>query len=183
MTPFSPVVDTQLDALRSYGAKAVDRVEKVFALNLGTGRAVLEKSSATMQQWLAVKDPRDFLVLASQSQQHFDSLLAYGRELFSIATEGALGPMAPAVKPVALNVTQATAEFSEAMPVALAEPKTVVAKAKPVSAAKPAVLQAAKPAPLAQALETPALAASADMPAADKPVDKPVEKPVEKPAD
>lgn len=78
-------VEAQLEFFRKFSSKAVESTEKVIALNLSTSRATLEKSTDTIRQLFAAKDPRDLLALTAQSQESFNSLLAYGRELFSIA--------------------------------------------------------------------------------------------------
>lgn len=78
-------VDAQLELFRSLSSKAVESAEKVMALNFSTGRASLEKSAAAVRQLLAAKDPRDLLALTTQTQENFETLLAYGSALFSIA--------------------------------------------------------------------------------------------------
>lgn len=94
-------VESQLDYVRSFTSKVVESTEKVIALNLSTTRAALEKSSATLRQLFTAKDPRDLLTLTTQSQTSFESLLAYGSELFSIASgaQGALLKAAPVPAP------------------------------------------------------------------------------------
>lgn len=90
-------VETQLDYVRTFTSNVVESTEKVIALNLSTSRAALEKSSATLRQLFSAKDPRDLITLTTQSQTGFESLLAYGSELFSIASgaQGALLKAAP----------------------------------------------------------------------------------------
>lgn len=127
---FSAVSKSQLEAQLAFfqdvTAKAVAGTEKLIALNLSTARASLEKSSDTVRQLFTVKDPRDLFTLTTHTQQNFDTLLAWGRELFTIASS-----------------TQA----------ALLKPGAAFAQAAPVPAITPVALAApvAHPEPLAPA--------------------------------
>ncbi|MEO7497183.1 MAG: phasin family protein, partial [Massilia sp.] len=80
-------LEAQLAMVRNFTGKAIESVEKIVALNLTTSRAALEKSSAAVNQLIAAKDPRDLLALTTQGQAGFDGILAYGRQLLSIAAE------------------------------------------------------------------------------------------------
>ena len=135
-------VETQLDYVRQVTSKVVESTEKVIALNLSTSRASIEKSAATFQQLLSAKEPRDLLALTTQSQTSFDTLLAYGRELFSIAS----GTQAELIK--------SAASTAKAIPAALPVPRFDAAAKAPVEV----VVQAAAPEPASQpeiALEVP----------------------------
>lgn len=101
-------VETQLDYVRTFTSKVVESTEKVIALNLSTSRAALEKSSATLRQLISAKDPRDLITLTTQSQTGFESLLAYGSELFSIAS-GAQSALLKAAPAAALAAPQLAA--------------------------------------------------------------------------
>lgn len=101
-------VEAQLAFFQNVTAKAVEGAEKIIALNLNTSRASIEKSTAAMRQLLTVKDPRDLLTFTTQSQESFDTLLAYGRELFTIAT-GAQAAMLKTPSPQAGQEVQALA--------------------------------------------------------------------------
>ena len=79
-------VEAQIAFFQNYASSAVANAEKIFALNLSTTRASMEKSSAAVHQLLDIQEPRDLLALSTQTQENFESMLAYGRELFSIAT-------------------------------------------------------------------------------------------------
>lgn len=91
-------VEAQLAFFQNVASQAVEGAEKIFALNLSTSRASLEKSNAALIELLSAKDPRDLFTLTRQSQEGFDTLLAYGRELFTIATgtQAAMLKSAPA---------------------------------------------------------------------------------------
>ncbi len=153
-------VETQLDYVRNFTSKVVESTEKVIALNLSTTRAALEKSSATLRQLFSAKDPRDLLTLTAQSQTGFESLLAYGSELFSIASgaQGALLKAAPALAaPQLAPVTQ----LSAVPPAPLAEvevdaevevePAPVPVAAAPVVAPTPDLAEESVPVPEAVA--------------------------------
>jgi phasin family protein len=86
---FSAATKTQLEAqfqiFSTLASTAVDSAEKVFALNLSTTKTSVEKSSAAAKQLLTLKDPKEFFSLNAAQPGNFDTLLAYGRELYSIA--------------------------------------------------------------------------------------------------
>ena len=135
-------VEAQITFFQNYAASAVANAEKIFALNLSTTKASMEKSSAAVRQLLDIQDPRDLLALSTQSQENFESLLAYGRELFSIATSSQAAllkqaapviPPPPKAKPVLVPEAKAEAPAAQAAPATPAVPK-----AKPVAKAKPA---------------------------------------------
>ncbi|MBV6324826.1 phasin family protein [Duganella violaceipulchra] len=87
---FSAATKSQLEAqfkiFNTFASTAVDSAEKVIALNISTTKASVEKSSAAAKKLLEAKDPREFFSLGSAEPASFDSLLAYGRELYSIAS-------------------------------------------------------------------------------------------------
>jgi phasin family protein len=78
-------LETQLNLLNTYATTAFAGAQKVIALNLSTTKASVEKSSATALQLLEAKDPQAFFNAAKAPT--FDNVLAYGRELFSIASK------------------------------------------------------------------------------------------------
>ncbi|SHN41089.1 phasin family protein [Duganella sacchari] len=87
---FSVATKSQLEAqfqiFSSLASAAVESAEKVIALNISTTKASVEKSSAAAKKLLAAKDPKEFFTLSTTEPASFDSLLAYGRELYSIAS-------------------------------------------------------------------------------------------------
>ena len=85
-------LDAQFNLFRALTGKAFDGAEKLVALNLDTTRAALEKSTALVRQVASAKDPRDLIAITGQTQSQFESVLAYGRQLFSIATSMAVVP-------------------------------------------------------------------------------------------
>jgi phasin family protein len=78
-------LETQLNLLNTFATTAFAGAQKVIALNLSTTKASVEKSSATALQLLEAKDPQAFFNAAKAPT--FDNVLAYGRELFSIASK------------------------------------------------------------------------------------------------
>lgn len=162
-------VEAQINFFQNYASTAVQNAEKLLALNLSTTRASMEKSSAVVRQLLAVQDPRDLFALTTQTQENFESLLAYGRELFSIASDSQATLLKQAVPVIAPSVPQAPAMVPAEAPKAKAAPKAVVAEPLPQTApAAPAPVKA-KPAAkvaVAEGPATPAAAAPAPVAAA-----------------
>lgn len=172
-------LEQQLNAVNTFASTAFDGVQQVIALNLHTTQASVEKTSAAARQ-LFERDPREFFSVTAVPAPNFDSLLAYGRELYSIATktqEGLLqvvkvqiNDAAVAAKPLALAVQDAAPKVFEAVSAPVAQvnaalpPKPAVA---PV-AAEPEAPVAPAPAPVAP---TPIVAAVADT-VIDKPAPK-----------
>lgn len=67
--------------------KTFEGVEKLIDLNLNVAKASLEESNAAMKQFLAAKDPQEWMSVASaQAQPNAEKALAYGRHLASIAS-------------------------------------------------------------------------------------------------
>jgi phasin family protein len=126
-------MEAQVSMLRSFTGKAIEGVEKIVALNLSTSRAALEKSSFAVSQLFTAKDPRDLLALTAQTQASFDGMLAYGRQLLSIAAE--LQPGLPSIAPAA----------------AFTAPQAAAAATAPAPAAAPAVEPAADVEPVVSA--------------------------------
>lgn len=159
-------IEAQLKILSTFTGKAFESAEKLIALNIDTSRASLEKSSALVRQMIAIKDPRDLFALTSQTQSQFDSVLAYGRELFGIAT----GVMAAPVEALAAPVAPAAPAAAPAPAVnqwtAAPESVTPAAASAPAAAAPAEVLVAQEPAP------QPAAAVQASLIAEPTPVAK-----------
>jgi phasin family protein len=161
-------LETQLKLLNTFATTAFEGAQKVIALNLSTTKASVEKSSAAAKQLLEAKDPQEFFSAARAPS--FDSALAYGRELFSIAsktqadllqvTKEQFKEAGAQVKPLVLEapLLAATAVKAVDIPVltedpvetAPAAPKAAAkaeAKAKPATPAKPVAEAVAAPAP------------------------------------
>ena len=128
-------IEAQLNYFEGVTAKAMDSASQVLQLNLNTARTSLEKSTLAMSQLLQVKDPRDLLVLTTQSQQNIESLLSYGRALFGIATGGQLNVAPPSVATLAPapEPTPEPAPEVQAQPELFAPAESVVAAPQPVA--------------------------------------------------
>lgn len=146
-------VEAQLTYLQNLTARSIQGAEQIIALNIQTARAAMEKSSAAVRQLLSAKDPRDLLALTTSTQEHFDSLMAYGRALADIATTRPAPQAAPAaaemaaagtVAPVVLAAPEAApAVAPELAPELAPSAAPLPVNIKPKASARPA---AAKPA-------------------------------------
>ncbi|MYN39842.1 TIGR01841 family phasin [Duganella sp. FT109W] len=165
---FSAATKSQLEAqfqiFNTLASAAVESAEKVIALNLNATKASVEKSSAAAKQWLAVKDPKELFTLSAQQQGSFDSLLAYGRELASIASAAQ-----------AELIKSAQSSFKQASELAAAKP-TVLAQSVPT------VPTASSPQSIPEAAPALAAAVSAAVIAANEPIAAPPKPPKAKPA-
>ena len=166
--------ESQLDIFHTLSSKVFDSTDRIIALNLDTGKAALAKTTETAQQLLATQDPRDFLSYStSQAQPAIESILAYSRQLFGIASstqaellaaaKARLDAAAPAAAPVAqpasapvqveamVDVPAAPAAAPEPEPQPDPEPAAPAAAATlaPVAEPEPA---ASAPLPLAATL-------------------------------
>jgi phasin family protein len=145
-------VEAQINFFQNYASSAVENTEKLFALNLSTTRASMEKSSAAVRQLLTAQDPRDLFALTTQTQENFESLLAYGRQLFSIAS-GSQAALLKQATPPALEAPKAPkVKAAPAVVEAAAPPKTApaappVVKAKPVEKVEKVAAEETTPAP------------------------------------
>ena len=153
-------LEAQIQMLKSATGTAFDSAEQLMALHFESTRSTLEKSTALLRQVAAAKDPRDLLALAKDSQAQLDSVLAYQRKLFGIASAmtSSLVGLQSRVTPVA----SAAMEKLEALP-AVAEQQVeaiverLVETAPQAPLAEPEVLAAAEPiaelTPVAQAAQ------------------------------
>lgn len=78
--------EAQLDLMSALTAQAFQSARQVMALNFSTSRASVERSADAFKQLLSVSDPRDLFALGSHTQDQVQQMLAYGRDLFSIAS-------------------------------------------------------------------------------------------------
>lgn len=121
-------IESQLNIANHYATTAFDGVQQVIALNLNTTKSSVEKSSAVAKQLLEAKDPRELVVQAP----NFDNVLAYSRELYSIASK-TQAELLQLVKDQFREASAATATAA-AKPLQLA---TKVAQSAPVAAVAP----------------------------------------------
>lgn len=165
--------ETQLQLFSTLSQQAFDGAEKIIALNLDASKAAIARTADTAQHLLAAHDAREFLSYStSQAQPGIESVLAYSRQLFGIASStqaqlleaaktrlATASPAAAAPVPVEVQV-EAIVEIPAAAPVVVHEPEPAPAPAAvlaPVAEPEPA---APAPAPLPLAATLP-IAASA----------------------
>ena len=142
-------IQAQLDFLQSFGVRAFDGAARLIALNIDTGRAAVDSSSAALKQLAEVRDPRDLLALA-KGPQDFSKMVAYGGEWLSIMADVQAGL------------------FKAAAPAALA------VAPQPAPAPAPAPAFAPVPAPQADATPAPAFELGEEHAHSVKPSKKPV---------
>jgi phasin family protein len=73
-----------------YGAsaRALEGLEKLFALNLQAGKANLAEAAQSAQAALSVKDVQELVALQSSAVQPvFEKLSAYGKQVYDIVAE------------------------------------------------------------------------------------------------
>jgi len=143
---FSAATKSQLEAqfkiFNTFASTAVESAEKVIALNISTTKASVEKSSAAAKKLLGAKDPREFFSLSTAEPASFDNLLAYGRELYSIASgvqneliQSAQSTIKQVSDLAAAPVTALKASVKAVTPAAPAAAAAAVPAAAPVAAA------------------------------------------------
>ncbi len=152
---FSSTAKAQLEAqfqiFQSLANSALAGTEQIIALQLSTGKAALENSAATARQLIASHDAREIISLGvSQTQPGIEQALAYGRQLFGIAsgTQAALLAAAKAAPSAAADaVSDAPAPTWAAAP---AEQAEQVQAAAPAVFETPAVTLTSVPTPVAR---------------------------------
>ena len=170
--------ETQLQLFNTLSHQAFDGAEKIIALHLDASKAAIARTADTAQHLLAAHDAREFLSYStSQAQPGIESVLAYSRQLFGIAsgTQAQLleaakasiagaSPLAAAAAAPASAPAQVEVEAIVEVPAAVAAPAP---EPVPEPAPAPAALlapvaepEAAAPAPLPLAATLP-IAASA----------------------
>jgi phasin family protein len=78
-------MESQLAAATDLTNKALASVAQLVELNVSAAKASFEQSSATAQQLMAAKDPQQFFALATQNNNGSEFMMAYARNLSSIA--------------------------------------------------------------------------------------------------
>lgn len=143
-------IEAQLNIINNLAAKAVESAEKVIALNISTTKASVEKSSSAVKQLLEAKDPREFFSLSTGQANYLDNLLAYSRQLFTIATAA----QAELIQSAKEQIKDVPPTLTLAAPAKPAAPQAA-AKAEPEAkvevAPEPVVEVPAKPAVVAEA--------------------------------
>jgi phasin family protein len=157
-------LNKQLSIANEFATTAFDGVQQIIALNVSATKASVEKSSAAARQLLEARDPSEFFKLNPVQAPNFDSLLAYGRELVSIASKTQAG-LLEVVKEQIKDATEAGAAAA-AKPLSLVGGSSA-ASAAPAAAPFSAPVNAPVSAPVAAPAAAPAAPAAA--PAAKAP--------------
>ncbi|WP_332856001.1 phasin family protein [Duganella sp. S19_KUP01_CR8] len=159
---FSAATKSQLEAqfkiFNTFASTAVDSAEKVIALNISTTKASVEKSSAAAKKLLEAKDPREFFSLSSAEPASFDNLLAYGRELYSIAS----GIQSDLIQSTQNTIKQVSDLAAAPVTALKASPKPAAPVAAPAPVAAAPAPVAAAPAVVAPPVVVTEVAASAN---------------------
>lgn len=152
--------ETQLQFFSTLSNQVFDGAEKIIALNLDASKAAIARTADTAQHLLAAHDAREFLSYStSQAQPGIESVLAYSRQLFGIASgtqaqlleaakarldtasPAAAAPAAPVSAPVEV---EAIVEIPAAAPAIAPEPEPEP-EPEPAPAATLAPLAEAEP--------------------------------------
>jgi len=172
--------ETQLQIFSTFGHTVFDGAEKIIALHLDASKAAIAKTTDTAQHLLAVNDAREFLHYStSQAQPGIESVLAYSRQLFGIASstqaqlleaakarinhasQAVPAAAAPVSAPVQVEV-EAIVDIPAVAPAAAPEPEPASAAIlAPVAEPAPAA-PAPAPAPLPLAATLPIAASAPD---------------------
>ncbi|MES2743684.1 MAG: phasin family protein [Pseudomonadota bacterium] len=163
---FSSTAKAQLEAqfkiLQSLTTSALAGTEQILALQLSTSKAALENSTAAARQLIASQSTGEFFSLsANQTQPGIEQAMAYGRQLFGIAsgTQAALLTAAKARLPAATHEAAApTADTS------VSAASATLVDAAPAHTATAAVTLTSVPTPAAPH-DAPAEAAPSSAPA------------------
>lgn len=162
-SPFTDAAKTQfenqLSLLGTLAGKAFDSAEKIAALNLSASKAALAQGSVAAKQVLDTTDPRELLSFStSQAQPAIESIIAYSRQLFGIASssQAELIATAKARLDTGADTDTAAVAAQPAAPTPVA-PVPPVAPTAPVAAAP---FKAAEPEVIVE-IETPAPAPAA----------------------
>lgn len=196
--------ETQLQFFSTLSHQAFDGAEKIIALNLDASKAAIARTTDTAQHLLAAHDAREFLSYStSQAQPGIESVLAYSRQLFGIAsgTQAQLleaakariagaSPLAPAAAAPASAPAQVEVEAIVEVPAAVTAPApepvpvpaALLAPVAEPEPAAPAPLPLAATLPIAASAPAAIAAAPAKTPAAVKATAKAAPAPASKPA-
>lgn len=136
-------LETQITLLNTLASSAVASAEKLFALNLNTGRASVAQGSATAKKLLEARGPQELFQLNSADTVNFDQLFDYGRALYGIAAS-AQTELLQSAKDSLQKLTPFKAAAVSEVVVKSAAPK-LAAVAKPASAKPAAKVEQAAP--------------------------------------
>jgi phasin family protein len=152
-------LEAQLDVFRALATRALDNAGQLFALNLKASRRSVEQATGAVRQLLDARDPRDLLALGTATQDQWQQLFSYGREVFGIATGApALNWIANPASASKLPAPQLSAPAPA--PASASAPAARIAEPVDADAVAEAVAEAEAAAETAIADEVPPLAAN-----------------------
>lgn len=134
-------VEAQLDLMSALTSQAFRSASQVIALNFDTSRASVERSATALRQLLSLSDPRDLFALNTHTQEQVQQMLAYGRDLFNIASGARLDLQRQLQAQTAAQPVTEPAEV--AAPAEAAVPAQAVAPTEAVAPAEAAISAAA----------------------------------------
>ena len=156
--------ETQLQLFSTLSQQAFDGAEKIIALNLDASKAAIARTADTAQHLLAAHDAREFLSYStSQAQPGIESVLAYSRQLFGIASGTQAQLLEAAKASIAGASPLAAAAAAPASAPAQVEVEAIVEV--PAAVAAPAPEPVPEPAPAPAALLAPVAEPEAAAPA------------------
>ncbi|WP_308924737.1 phasin family protein [Janthinobacterium sp. J1-1] len=156
--------ETQLQLFNTLSHQAFDGAEKIIALHLDASKAAIARTADTAQHLLAAHDAREFLSYStSQAQPGIESVLAYSRQLFGIASGTQAQLLEAAKASIAGASPLAAAAAAPASAPAQVEVEAIVEV--PAAVAAPAPEPVPEPAPAPAALLAPVAEPEAAAPA------------------
>ncbi|UGQ45390.1 phasin family protein [Massilia endophytica] len=136
--------ETQFDILNRLASKTFEGAQKVIALNLSTTRTTVEQGSEAARRLFETRDPKEFFS-TDAAKAPIDTVLAYGRELFTIAsqTQAELLQTAKEQLSAARSANEAVRTAAAAAPAEARKTAQLVVEAAQPAAGKAADLVAA----------------------------------------
>lgn len=134
-------LEAQLNFFSTAANKAFEGAEQLIALNINTTKDSVETSSAAVMKLITADDPREVFGYSTLAKPNLDSVFAYTRRLFDIAT----GTQTALFKSARLPLTGALEQVAHSAVAMLAAPAAAAAAPALAAPAEPAV-----PAPAAK---------------------------------
>jgi hypothetical protein len=109
------LLSDQLDMFSKLTSRALDSAGQLAALNMRASRASMEQAAGTMKHLLEVRDPRDLFALGSATQNQWNTVFSYGRELLGLAAGAPALPGAMPLLATPAPTANVPASYSQAM--------------------------------------------------------------------
>ena len=164
--------ETQLQLFSTLGHTVFDGAEKIIALHLDASKAAIARTTGNAQHLLAAHDAREFLQYStSQAQPGIESVLAYSRELFGIASSTQAQLLDVAKARLDQSSPAAAADVAPVSTAAQVEVEAVIDVPAPVFAQEPVPESEPEPEPASEPAPAAVLAPLAEPePAAPAPL-------------